>query len=230
MTGPIIEAHELGKNYGTTPVLRAVELAVGPGEGAVVIGKNGAGKSTLVRILAGLTAPSSGRALLFGQEAPGLSAGVRCKLGIVTHQSFLYPNLTGRENLEFYGHLYGIGSPGVAAERWLERVGLRASAGERVRAFSRGMEQRLAIARAMIIEPQALILDEPFAGLDSDGTALVADLIREGIARACAVLVTAHSASGFEQFHFSRYELKGGRLAPSGEPDRRSRLRALLGG
>ena len=116
----------------------------------------------------------------------------------MTHQSFLYPNLTARENLEFYASLYELRSPHDAAERWLDRVGLAAAAGERVRALSRGMEQRLSVARALMHEPDVLLMDEPFAGLDSGGVSIVGSLIKEAIARKSAVLMTAHGALAIE--------------------------------
>ena len=106
MSAPVVETHSLAKTYGLSPVLREVELRLMPGAGAFVIGGNGAGKSTLLRILAGLEAPSDGYALVFGQDTRKLAARYRRRIGVVAHQSFLYPNLTARENLEFYGELY----------------------------------------------------------------------------------------------------------------------------
>ncbi len=214
MAQAIIEARGLGKNFGATPVLRAVGLKLEPGRGAIVSGINGAGKSTLLKLLAGLSAPSFGQAMLFGEESSRLPPDKRRRLGVMTHQSFLYPNLSARENLEFYASLYDVESPPIAAERWVERVGLAVAADERVRALSRGMEQRLSVARAMLAEPEALLMDEPFAGLDSQGVSIVAGLAKEAIERGCAVLITAHEAPGLEAMEFERLELNKGRLAP----------------
>ena len=169
MSAPVVETHSLAKTYGLAPVLREVDLRLLPGAGAFVIGGNGAGKSTLLRILAGLEAPSGGHALVFGQDTRRLAARYRRRIGMMAHQSFLYPNLTARENLEFYAELYSLADPRASAELWLERVGLADVADTRVRTFSRGMEQRLSAARAMLAEPALLLLDEPFASLDHDG-------------------------------------------------------------
>lgn len=217
MEEPLIEARGLGKSFAFSPVLRGVNLKVHAGCGAIAIGRNGIGKSTLIRILAGLSAPSAGAALLFGRPSRTLDADYRRRVGLVGHQSFLYPNLTARENLEFFAALYGLTRTrgAIAAEiaRWLDRVGLAAAADERVGAFSRGMEQRLGLARALMPAPDALLMDEPFAALDPEGVATAAALMGEAIARGCAIVMTAHeppatgAASGFDH-----YEIVRGRL------------------
>src|ERR1700736_2098050 len=214
MTAALIEARSLGKSFGPTPVLRDVNLSVGDGHGAAVIGANGAGKSTLIRLLAGLSPPSLGAALLFGEPARSLRPASRRRVGLLSHQSFVYPNLTARENLEFYATLYGVGDARAVAAQWLDRVALGGAADARVRGFSRGMEQRLAIARAMLARPDVLLLDEPFAALDADGVALAAALVREAIGRGCAVVASAHSASAMEQMGFAVFTLSRGRLVP----------------
>src|SRR6516225_2403163 len=119
-----IEAREVGKTFGVSPVLRGVNLKVAQGDGAIVAGHNGSGKSTLVRILAGLSSVSSGEALLFGEPASKLQAHYRRRVGLITHQSLLYPRLTARENLEFYAELYRLDQPTVRVGALLERVGL----------------------------------------------------------------------------------------------------------
>jgi heme ABC exporter ATP-binding subunit CcmA len=230
MNAAVIEAHAVARNFGATPVLRAIELRVAPGRAAVVLGGNGAGKSTLVAILAGLAAPSFGRALLFGEDARALAPDKRRRLGVMTHQSFLYPNLTARENLEFYAALYRLAQPRMLVERWLVHVGLEFAANERVRALSRGMEQRLAIARAMLADPDALIMDEPFAGLDPAGVAIVAALVREAVERGCAVLITAHQRPALEGLELECHELSAGRLAPHRAEAKTGRLRRVWGG
>jgi len=212
MTAALIEARALGKSFGPTPVLRDVTLSVEAGRGVAVVGANGAGKSTLIRLIAGLSAPSLGAALLFGEPARSLKPALRRRVGLLSHQSFLYPNLTARENLEFYATLYGVDGARAAAIEWLERVALGGAAEVRVRGFSRGMEQRLAIARAMLARPDVLMLDEPFAALDADGTALAAALVREAMDRGCAVLASAHSADALEELGFAVLTLTRGRL------------------
>src|SRR5271167_3838482 len=119
MSASIVETHSLSKSYGSAPVLRDVDLRLLPGAGVFVIGGNGAGKSTLLRILAGLEAPSGGNAIVFGHDTRRLAARYRRRIGMMAHQSFLYPNLTARENLEFFGELYSIADPRGSAERWL---------------------------------------------------------------------------------------------------------------
>jgi heme exporter protein A len=212
MTAPLIEARALGKSFGTAPVLREVNLAVEAGRGAAVVGANGAGKSTLIRLLAGLSAPSLGAAMLFGMPARSLKPMLRRRVGLLSHQSFVYPNLTARENLEFYATLYGVAQARAASAEWLERVALDAAADARVHGFSRGMEQRLAIARAMLGRPDVLLLDEPFAALDADGAALAAALVREAMGRGCAVLASAHSADALEDLGFAVLTLRRGKL------------------
>lgn len=212
MSSALIEARTLAKSFGPTPVLRGVNLEIEPGRGVTIAGANGAGKSTLIRLLSGLCAPTSGTAMLFGAPARSLAPTMRRRLGLLTHQSFLYPNLTARENLEFYATLYGLEDRRALAERWLERVGLAGVSEARVRGFSRGMEQRLALARAMLAGPEVLLLDEPLSALDSDGVAMALGLIREAMARGAALLVSAHLAGAMEDLGFEVFSLARGRL------------------
>src|SRR5579862_3984092 len=137
MPAPVVEAHSLAKTYGLAPVLREVQFRLLPGAAAFVVGGNGAGKSTLLRIIAGLEAPSGGQALVFGEDSRRLAARYRRRIGMMAHQSFLYPNLTARENLEFFAELYSIADPAGAASGWIERVGLTGFGDARVRTFSR---------------------------------------------------------------------------------------------
>ena len=211
MEAPLVEARCLDKIFGSSPVLRGLDLRVIGGAGAMIIGRNGAGKSTLLRTLAGLTRPSAGEALLFGRPSTDLPSNLRARIALVTHQSFLYPTLSARENLEFVAALYRVEDGRADVDGWLDRVGLRAVADERVRTFSRGMEQRLALARALLPQPDILLMDEPFAALDGDGVALVIDLVREALARCSAIVIAAHEPLALDGFSF--YELVRGRLA-----------------
>jgi heme exporter protein A len=212
MTGPLVEARGLDKSFHFTPVLRGVTFAVSAGGAALIVGRNGVGKSTLVRILAGLAAPSAGDALLFGNPSRTLDSGHRRRVGLVTHQSFLYPNLTARENLEFYAELYRLGLSASDIDGWIARVGLAAAADDRVRAFSRGMEQRLGLARALMPLPDVLLMDEPFAALDNEGAATVTRLLAEAIDRGCAIVLTAHEVFALPGISIDVYELVRGRL------------------
>jgi heme exporter protein A len=223
MDAALIEARDLDKSYGSLPILRGVNLAVHAATAAMVVGRNGAGKSTFVRILAGLSTPTAGEALLFSLPSRKLEPVSRRRLAIVTHQSFLYPNLTARENLEFYAKLYGVADEHADISGWIDRVGLNAAADSRLRTFSRGMEQRLTLARALLPRPGVLLMDEPFTALDAEGIAIVADLLQETIARGCAVVLTAHQPLAIDGLRFDLYEIVRGRLrATSGDS-----LRAL---
>jgi len=230
MAAPVIETHTLGKTFGLTPVLRETEFKLSPGQGAIVIGGNGCGKSTLLSIFAGLLAPSEGYALVFGEDTRRFGPRYRRRIGMMSHQSFLYPNLTARENLEFYARLYEVSAPREVAESWLARLGLADWADDRVRTFSRGMEQRLAAARAMIHGPSLLLLDEPFAGLDPDGAARVRTLIGSVLGEGCAIVATAHTPFAVEGVEFELYEIVRGQVVSYQEEDapRRGRLRSLL--
>jgi len=214
MEPALIEARGLDIAFGAIPILRGVNLAVPAASVALIVGRNGAGKSTLVRLLAGLSAPTAGEASLFGAPSRTLDSAARRRLSIVTHQSFLYPNLTARENLEFYADLYRVADGRAEIPRWLERVGLTSAAHARVRTFSRGMEQRLTLARAMLTRPEVLLMDEPFAALDADGVGLVADLLCEAVARRCAIVLTAHQPITIDGLEFDLYEIVRGRLRP----------------
>jgi heme exporter protein A len=212
MSRSSVEARELGKIFGRTAALREVNLRVGPGEAAIIVGHNGSGKSTLVRVLAGLSSVSTGEALLFGQPARKLQAHYRRRVGLITHQSFLYPRLTARENLEFYANLYRLEHNTRRVNKFLERVGLTSVADERVSSFSRGMEQRLALARATIAAPDVLLMDEPFAALDAAGVKLAVGIIEEALTRGCAILITAHEHFQPMPVTMVSYALVRGRL------------------
>jgi len=231
MATPVIETHALGKIFGLTPVIRETEFRLLPRNGAIVIGGNGSGKSTLLKILAGLVSPSDGYALVFGEDTRRFTPRNRSRIGFLSHQSFLYPSLTARENLEFYAQLYGVADQRATAQAWLERVGLADFAEERVRAFSRGMEQRLAAARAMIHAPSLLLLDEPFAALDSEGVARMKFLIKSALDDGSSMVATAHQQFEVDGVDFELYEILRGQVVPyvkKQEAPREGRLRSLL--
>jgi heme exporter protein A len=233
MSAPVVETHALGKTYGLVPVLRAVEIRLLAGRGAFVVGGNGSGKSTLLRIIAGISAPSIGHALVFGRDSRRLSPRYRRRIGVMGHQSFLYPNLSARENLEFYAELYGLIDPELIAHDWIARVGLTPFGDTRVRAFSRGMEQRLSAARAMLAEPSLLLLDEPFAALDHDGEHIMAGLIRAAVERGASVIASAHAVPEIEGVNFEVFQIAQGRFVPYAPHEELrpggGRIRALLG-
>jgi heme exporter protein A len=164
--GPLLlEVVDLKKDYGGPPVLRSVSLSLKRGEGLILLGPNGAGKSTLLRILAGIHRAGGGTIRIGGVRASFREGDVRRQVGFVSHETFLYDSLTARENLLFFGRLYGVTRPEEIAAA-LEAVGLLRFADRPVGSFSRGMAQRLTLARARLHRPPLLLLDEPFTGLD----------------------------------------------------------------
>jgi heme exporter protein A len=163
---PAIQVRALTKSFGPHRVLRGVDLAVGPGEFVALLGPNGAGKTTLIRTIATLGRPTAGDVLVNGHSVRGDTGRVRRDLGLVSHQTFLYGDLTAEENLRFYGALYRMAGLDERIDYLLGKVGLSERRRDAVRTFSRGMQQRLSIARAILHDPPILLLDEPDTGLD----------------------------------------------------------------
>jgi len=188
----VIETRALTKNFGLKPVLRGVDLDVAPGEFVVLFGPNGAGKTTLLRILATLSKPSFGRAAVAGFPLPAGAGEVRRRLGVVSHHTLIYGDLTAEENLRFYARMYGVPSPGKRIAEVLRQVGLSARRRDLARTFSRGMQQRLAIGRAVLHDPEVMLFDEPYTGLDQDASAMLDGVLREVAARGRTVLMTTH--------------------------------------
>lgn len=186
----VVEADGIGKAFGRALVLRDVTLRVAAGEVVALFGPNGAGKSTFLRVLATLMRPTAGTLRLFGDVASG--AALRRRIGVVAHQSFLYPDLTARENLRFYARMYGLDVADERADAWLARVALADAADRTVRRFSRGMEQRVALARALMHDPEIVLLDEPWSGLDAEGGDWLEDVLRELRAGGRTVVVATH--------------------------------------
>ena len=162
----MIKATNLSKKIGNKLILKDINLEVKQGEFLTVFGPNGAGKSTLLKILALLMKPSSGKVLINGLDSEKSSINIREQIGVISHQSFLYENLTAQENLEFYGKMYKVSHLKDKVYDAIKEVGLEFSLRDPVRTFSRGMLQRLAIARATLHDPRLLFLDEPYTGLD----------------------------------------------------------------
>jgi heme exporter protein A len=178
------------RRFGQRRVLDDVTFELEPGGFLLLLGPNGAGKTTLLRILATLLTPSAGSVQICGADVREEASAVRRRIGFVGHSPLLYGDLTARENLRFYGRMYGV--PGLEARiaGLLERVELSVRADDHTRAFSRGMRQRLALARALLHEPRVLLLDEPYAGLDVCAAGLLDGLLAERAGRATVVLVT----------------------------------------
>lgn len=175
----MIEVRGLTKAFGSKYALRGVNLRVMPGESVVLFGPNGAGKTTLIRILCSLSRPSSGTVNIGGLDLAKHADGIRRYLGVVSHAPLLYDSLTAEENLRFFGGLYGMVKPEKRIAEMLERVGLYPRRNDLVRTFSRGMVQRLAIARALLHDPEVLLLDEPDTGLDPQAAEMLHGLLME---------------------------------------------------
>ena len=176
---PMIEVKNLVKSFGSKYALRGVNLRVMPGESLVIFGPNGAGKSTLVRILSSLSRPSNGTVRIGGLDLLKHADGIRRYLGVVSHAPLLYDSLTAEENLRFFAGLYGMDRPDERIKAMLQRVGLYPRRGDLVRTFSRGMVQRMAIARALLHDPEVLLLDEPDTGLDPQAAEMLHGLLAE---------------------------------------------------
>lgn len=188
----MIEIKSLVKNYGLNPVLRGVDLHVRQGEFVTLVGSNGAGKTTLLRIVATLQKPTAGEVRIGGWLLPAYSDRVRQHIGLVSHQALLYDDLTAAENLLFFAKLYRLDHPHERVAAALKGVGLAARQRDAVSTFSRGMVQRLTIARATLHEPGVLLLDEPYTGLDQDAARLLDGLLRQEVANGRTILMITH--------------------------------------
>ena len=199
----------VGRAYGERVALRDVSFTLPPGATVAVFGANGAGKTTLLRILAGLLRPHAGRATVLGAALPKEAWKARGRIGLLGHEPLLYRDLTVAENLRFHARLHGV-DPG-RVDALCAQVGLAARAGDPVRTLSRGMTQRAAICRAVLHEPELLLLDEPLANLDPGGALAVAPLIgrQAGPAR---VLISHDAEQGLAEADFV-LGLRGGRRA-----------------
>lgn len=187
-----IEVHKLYKRFGPKTVLRGMGFRVESGEFVALLGPNGAGKTTFLRILASLSRPTMGEVRIAGYRLPAQAAPVRRRLGVVSHLPLLYGDLTGEENLRFYGRLYGLPDLKARIADVLELVGLTARRRDLVRTYSRGMQQRLAIGRAVLHDPEVMLFDEPHTGLDQDACAMLDNALREVAALGRTVVMTSH--------------------------------------
>ena len=186
---------QVTKTFGQHRVLDALDLDVQQGELLCLLGRNGAGKTTLLKILAGLLKPEAGSIWLDDRVVNYSESHARHAIGLVMHQPFLYEHLTGIENLRFYARIYQKPEDDAALEKALIRVGMQRFGGKPVRAYSRGMKQRLTIARALLHNPRVLLLDEPYTGLDLQGSLLFNQLMLEQKQHGHIVIMTTHDLS-----------------------------------
>jgi heme exporter protein A len=194
----MIEVKKLVKRFGMKAVLRGLDFQVQTGEFVALLGPNGAGKTTFLRILASLSRPSLGQVSVAGFALPAQAAAVRQRLGVVSHLPLLYGELTAEENLQFYGRMYNIPTLEQRISEVLELVGLVPRRRDLVRTFSRGMQQRLAIGRAVLHDPEVMLFDEPYTGLDQDASEMLDGVLRNVAAAGRTVVMTSHDLARAE--------------------------------
>lgn len=188
----MITVNKLVKRFGLKTILRGVDFEVQPGEFVALLGPNGAGKTTFLRILASLSRPSLGEVNIAGFKLPEESAQVRARLGVVSHLPLLYGDLTAEENLRFYARMYGLSNYQSRITEVLEMTGLENRRRDLVRTYSRGMQQRLAIGRAVLHDPEIMLFDEPYTGLDQDASSMLDVVLKTVAAQGRTVVMTSH--------------------------------------
>lgn len=208
-----ISADRVWKYFGDYPALRGATFDAARGACVALLGRNGAGKTTLLRIIANLSKPTEGEVTLFGEPSGGK---MRERIGYLGHGIGVYDDLSAVENLTLFGQLMGVANPAVAADAALERVGLSRVREGFAREFSRGMRQRLAIARAFLHKPEILLLDEPFTSLDDRAIAVLHDLLRDALAQGATIVMSTHQIREAMELATQVALLERGRIVHSG--------------
>lgn len=231
----LIEIQNLFKSFGLNQALVDINIEVEKGEFLAIFGPNGAGKTTLIKIISTLMSPTSGTILINGRDLKKAAVEVRRQIGVISHDTYLYENLTGYENLIFYGRMYGVVELKQRIEKLLAQVGLRARASDRVALYSRGMKQRLSIARAMLHNPEILLLDEPYTGLDQRACKAFEQILRERYSeQRKTVIITSHDLERGLQLCDRAIALNRGRIAFQASKENFDRFKAnyeiLIGG
>jgi heme exporter protein A len=183
----------LERRFGAVLAVAGVDLTLQRGEFLTIFGPNGAGKTTLLRLLCGLLKPSAGEVTVLGHSPRKDPTAVKRRIGLIGHASFIYGGLTARENLRFYAGLYGVPDPAGRVAELLRELGLEERADDPARTFSRGMQQRLTIARALLHDPEMIFLDEPFTGLDQQASRRLRDLLATIRGRGRTALMVTHN-------------------------------------
>ena len=214
----MITVKKLVKRFGLKTVLRGVDFEVQPGEFVALLGPNGAGKTTFLRILASLSRPTLGEVNIAGYRLPDQAAQVRARLGVVSHLPLLYGDLTAEENLRFYGRMYGLTNLEQRITEVLEMVGLETRRRDLVRTFSRGMQQRLAIGRAVLHDPDVVLFDEPYTGLDQDASSMLDEVLKTVAAKGRTVVMTSHDLARAEDLATRFDILSRGVIAATATP------------
>lgn len=214
-----VRLDQVSRVYERTFALHRITVDFNAGTATAIVGENGAGKTTLLNILATLDRPSSGTVRFGDRSFDEQARRGRDAIGWVSHDSLLYEDLTGAENLAFYATMYARPEPHALAARWLERVGLSDVGDRRVSKYSRGMRQRLSVARALLHEPTLLLLDEPLTGLDRGGRDALMDVFAEVRAAGAIVVLITHDLRVGREFVDRVLVLKRGKLTYHGEAD-----------
>jgi heme exporter protein A len=188
-----IQAEALRKSFGLYDALKGIDLSVKDGESLVILGPNGAGKTTLLKILAMIMNPTSGKLMVYGDDVKTETEKARRRIGVVSHQSFFYSSLTIYENMEFYARMYGISEHKERINQMIELVGMTPRLYDRTNTLSRGMQQRISIARALLHNPDIVLLDEPETGLDQEANAMLLHILRNGIEKKRTVVLSTHN-------------------------------------
>jgi heme exporter protein A len=190
---PAIEAKGLWKYFGHFPAIRGLDLSLRHGRFLTIFGPNGAGKTTLIKVLSTQLKPSEGAVSVGGVDVAKRADLLRRRIGLISHNTYLYSHLTGLENLLFYGKMYGVDDPRTRAMDLLQEVGLAGRMDDRVSAYSRGMQQRLSIARALLHEPDIMFLDEPYTGLDQHASRMLRDVLETLHTGERTIVLTTHN-------------------------------------
>jgi len=214
---PLLEIEGVSKRFGRKIALRDVSVSLFPGECLGLLGANGAGKTTLLRTMATLARPTRGSVRAFGVDAWQERKQVRARLGVVAHQPYIYPELTCLENLRFFGAMFGLDRLDERVAATLERVGLAARAADQAGTLSRGLLQRLNLARAILHEPGVLILDEPDTGLDVAGRDVLSLIIDGQVQTGGSVVLTTHALEYALERSTRIVTLSDGRVAMDAE-------------
>lgn len=227
-----VDIREVSRHYGRRRALHKVSIRCHAGTAVGLLGPNGAGKSTLLGVLATLVRPTSGEVRYGDRTAAAWGDGLRGRIGVLGHDLFLYGDLTARENLEFFGQLYGVADLDARVTAALSAARLVERANDRASAFSRGLRQRLALERALLHAPRLVLLDEPFTGLDDESTALLVARLRDLKASGAIVLMATHDFETADGLVDHAVCLKEGRLLtiPDGTGSLRERYRDALRG
>ncbi len=213
----MIEAKAIVKRYGRRSVLNGLDLKVQDGEIVALLGPNGAGKTTLLRVMSTLAEPTEGDVLIDDKSVYANPVVARRSIGMVGHSTYTYDDLTALENLKFYWSLNGLPRDGFdeAGKALLRRVGLAHRMNDRVSVFSKGMRQRLTIARAVMHSPRVLLLDEPFSSLDESGNEILSRMLIEEKARGCSIVIVTHDPNKIRGFADRAVILSKGRIVKS---------------